>query len=212
MYVIKGTVQAIVCIHLCTMNFLKRAWARFKAKSNLAKAGDIIFVLLLVMMISADGRILLQRAILVTGIFSNVDINEDQVVSHENWMWTIVDEYGVPHRLSEFKGKTVFMNFWATWCPPCIAEMPYILELAEEAPDDVVFLLVTSEKPERVEPFLKSKDWTVPVFYLSYYPATELAFKSLPTTFIINPEGKVIHKSEGMKQWNGKDARKLLGM
>ena len=61
--------------------------------------------------------------------------------------FTLYDQYGKEHTLSEYKGKTIFLNFWATWCPPCREEMPYIDELYEEYnknQDDVVILGVAS--------------------------------------------------------------------
>ncbi len=117
--------------------------------------------------------------------------------------FTLVDQYGESHSLSDYRGKIVFLNFWATWCPPCKAELPYIQELYEEyqAMDDpdVVFLGVTfpgygnEQDVEGVTEFLEENGYTFPVlmdtdaslmqpYYITAYP----------TTFMIDPDGNVL--------------------
>lgn len=112
----------------------------------------------------------------------------------------LTDQYGNVHRLSDYKGKTVFMNFWATWCPPCRNEMPHIEELYNELgknSGDVVFLGIAqpggNEKDiDGIKDFLNKQGYTFPVLFdttgevfYNYY------ISSLPTTFMINSEGKI---------------------
>lgn len=121
--------------------------------------------------------------------------------------FTLVDQYGVTHTLSDYKGKTVFLNFWATWCPPCKEEMPYIEEIYKEYgmnEEDVVILGVAFPKmgggmnkeksKEGIIEFLEDENYTFPVVFdesegweLAYY----YSISAFPTTFIINPEGNV---------------------
>jgi cytochrome c-type biogenesis protein len=86
--------------------------------------------------------------------------------------FTLKDQYENVHTLSEYEGKTVFLNFWATWCPPCKAEMPYIEEIYKEYglnKDDVVILGVASPNSgkegseEHIKNFLKEEKYTFPV-------------------------------------------------
>ncbi|MCR5556811.1 MAG: redoxin family protein [Butyrivibrio sp.] len=116
--------------------------------------------------------------------------------------FTLVDQYGETHSLSDYRGKIVFLNFWATWCPPCRAEMPYIQELHEkysQEGSDVVILGVAFPNMgnetdiEGISKFLDDNDYTYPVLMdegatlqLPYY------ITAFPTTFIINPEGNVL--------------------
>ena len=120
--------------------------------------------------------------------------------------FTLVDQYGETHTLSDYAGKTVFLNFWATWCGPCKSEMPEIQALYEkygENQGDLIVLGVANPKTEdapynqdvtqaEVEQFLEDNGYTFPVvmdttgeiFY--YYGIT-----AFPTTFMIGADGNV---------------------
>ncbi len=117
--------------------------------------------------------------------------------------FTLVDQYGETHSLSDYRGKIVFLNFWATWCPPCRAEMPYIQELYEEYSQDensdVVILAVAfpnlgkETDIEGIREFLEENGYTYPVLMdegatlqLPYY------ITAYPTTFLINTDGNVL--------------------
>lgn len=117
--------------------------------------------------------------------------------------FTLYDQYGQVHSLSDYKGKIIFLNFWATWCPPCREELPYIQELYEEyskkEDSDVVFLGVTfpgfgnEQDVDGVTSFLEENGYTFPVLMdfdtslmLDYY------ITAYPTTFIINSEGNIL--------------------
>lgn len=115
--------------------------------------------------------------------------------------FTLYDQYGNKHTLSEYKGKTVFLNFWATWCPPCRAEMPHIEELYNEYnknADDVVILGIATPNLGRegsvddIKDFLNKEGFTFPVvFDENAAQAFGYGISSLPSTFIINKEGYI---------------------
>lgn len=114
--------------------------------------------------------------------------------------FTLTDQYGNIHKLSDYKGKTVFLNFWATWWTPCRMEMPHIEELYSEYNknnDDIVILALAqpggSEKNiEGIKDFLKKNNYTYPVvFDESGRIFSSYSIQSLPTTYMINKEGKV---------------------
>lgn len=112
------------------------------------------------------------------------------------------DQFGNVHKLSDYKGKTVFLNFWATWCPPCRAEMPDIQKLYEEyqkeVDPEVIILGVAGpnygqEKSEdEVKKFLEDNGYTYPVLMDEGGELFEkYGIYSFPTTFMITKEGKV---------------------
>lgn len=117
--------------------------------------------------------------------------------------FTLVDQYGETHSLSDYKGQIIFLNFWATWCPPCREELPYIEELYREyqetGDDSVAFVGVTfpglgSEKDvEGVKAFLTENDYTFPVLMDESADLAESYYiTAFPTTFIIEADGNVL--------------------
>ena len=116
--------------------------------------------------------------------------------------FTLQDQYGVEHTLSQYRGKVVFLNFWATWCPWCVKEMPDIEELYHELgenQEDVVFLglasplAVDNVDEAGIISFLEEHGWTYPVLmdetgelFQTYYA------QSLPTTWLIRKDGMVM--------------------
>ncbi|NQV51944.1 MAG: TlpA family protein disulfide reductase [Flavobacteriales bacterium] len=196
--------------HICSVNYLKKHWEKFKAKSRWSKFTDVLFLALIIMVLTKDGRILLQRGILMSGLFSNVEANAAVPVTEANWNWKVVDLDGDEHALSSFAGKPIFLNFWATWCPPCNAEMPYIVDMADAMQENVVFIIASAEEPEKVKAFLADRGWDLPVYIIQSYPAAELQYTSLPTTFIIDATGTVVHRSEGMRKWTAESLSEML--
>ncbi|MBW6409078.1 cytochrome c biogenesis protein/redoxin [Clostridium weizhouense] len=114
--------------------------------------------------------------------------------------FTLTDQYGNTHKLSDYKGKTVFLNFWATWCPPCRMEMPHIEELYKESnynKDDIIIIGVSQpggneQDKNGIKNFLNEQKFTFPVvFDESGEIFNAYHINSLPTTFMINKEGKI---------------------
>lgn len=194
------------------MNVLKRQWEKFKAKSLWGKFTDILFLVFIVMMLTTDGRIFFQRMILKTGVFGDFNSNESRVLSDESMIWRFEDENGQSASLEDFAGQTIFLNYWATWCPPCNAEMPSIIDLMEKTDGKIVFLFLTHEQKDKVERHLARKEWGLPVYYYYAAPPDEIASPSLPTTFVIDKQGMIIYQSKGMRNWNDDQALELLGL
>lgn len=108
-----------------------------------------------------------------------------------------------PIALKQFEGKAVFINFWATWCKPCIEEMPSIekaqLILRNE---NVVFLMASGESAEEIDAFRNSRDYKFN--YVRIENSEELNIQVLPTTFIYSPEGKLVFSEMGYHKWDEK--------
>jgi len=114
--------------------------------------------------------------------------------------FTLVDLDGNEVSLSDFKGKKVFLNFWATWCPPCKAEMPEIEKVYQETKDsDLVILAVEiGESHDTVKSFLDKKDYNFKILLdLDQSVSTTYGITAIPTSFFIDEEGNIISKRVG---------------
>ena len=121
--------------------------------------------------------------------------------------FTLADQYGTSHTLSDYKGKTIFLNFWGTWCPPCRAEMPEIQELYEEYGEntgDVIILGVAlpnvgnEGSEEEIASFLEENGYTYPtVMDEEASIASSYYISAFPTTFMIDKDGNVFGYATG---------------
>ena len=154
----------------------------------------------------------LQRGLLATGIMqADMRYTEDHdVAANYNLQLTTLD--GEPAFLGDYRGKVVFLNFWATWCAPCLAEMPFIQSLYEDvASDDIVFVMIsTDEKRETAQRFIEAKGYTLPVYRLAGQVPEEYNSRTLPTTYVISPAGKLATVHVGMANYDTRGFRNFL--
>ena len=115
--------------------------------------------------------------------------------------FTLPDLNGKNVSLSEFRGKWVIVNYWATWCPPCLDEIPDLVEFHDKYKDkDAVVLGINYEEVNReyLKEFVESHLMSYPVLQMEPVPVTELGpVMGLPTTYIISPAGERIARQEG---------------
>jgi thiol-disulfide isomerase/thioredoxin len=126
----------------------------------------------------------------------------------------VVDEAEAPHALAEYKGQWVLLNFWATWCAPCRAEMPTLQALDSAMGDDfsVVTVATGRNSVEGIDKFFgEAGITTLPKLR---DPKSELArnmgILGLPLTVILNPEGQEVARLIGDADWNSADAKAML--
>lgn len=104
--------------------------------------------------------------------------------------------------LSQHRGKTIILNVWATWCKPCIAEMPSLEAMQDQLSSDKYVLLLASNEPlEKIRRFKQKYSFDFNYVYLKTSPES-LGVYSLPTTFILNDEGELIITETGSKDWS----------
>jgi len=106
--------------------------------------------------------------------------------------------------LSELEGKVVFLSFWATWCPPCKAEMPSIQNLyhAMKGEKDIVFLMVSDEESQTVRNFMEKNRYDFPVWLTDSSLSAHLNVEAIPTTFIIDRKGDIVFAHTGAARWD----------
>ncbi|MBD1396455.1 TlpA family protein disulfide reductase [Pontibacter sp. JH31] len=125
----------------------------------------------------------------------------------------MVDLKGKTVAFESLKGKVIFLNIWATWCPPCIAEMPNIQKLYDKVGSDkIAFVMLSVDEGgmDKVKKFIDKKGYTFPVYMPASQFPQEFYSTAIPTTFIISPEGKIVAKQEGMAEYDTKEVRDFL--
>ncbi|MGR8948262.1 MAG: TlpA family protein disulfide reductase [Gammaproteobacteria bacterium] len=130
------------------------------------------------------------------------------------WFWAFEDLEGKERLLSEWQGPFLVVNFWATWCPPCLKEIPSFMELQNEfGADKVQFLGIAYDHLEAVKDFVAERGMNYPVLLGGDDVAVfmrELGNKigALPFTAVINSSGQVVNTHQG--EWHREDATAAL--
>lgn len=132
------------------------------------------------------------------------------VYGQVDYDWSIRDLDGMETPLSVFKDKVVFINVWATSCPPCIAEMPSIQKLRDALEgEDIRFVLATAEDAATVGEFLRSHPLDLPIYLYDELPNV-LHPPGLPTTYVISREGLIVYRHIGGANWDVEACRAFL--
>jgi peroxiredoxin len=127
--------------------------------------------------------------------------------------FTIPTANGQPFKLSAQRGRAVFINFWATWCPPCLEEMPALERLWRKQKDGgfVMLAVTVDSNPKLSTPFVEKHGFT---FTVGYDPKMELAntygVRALPSSFVIDRDGRLTAVAVGPRVWDNVAAHSLI--
>ena len=128
-------------------------------------------------------------------VHSKVDIN-----------WNLKTANGSEINLEEaYKGRVVFINFWATWCPPCIAEMPTIEKLYQKYKDKIGFAMISSEDIGMIEDFRSRNKYTFPVYQIEMEIPDVFNLNIIPASYIIATDRRIALKHVGGADWSHED-------
>jgi len=129
----------------------------------------------------------------------------------------LTDTEGKPRRLADFRGKLVLVNFWATWCPPCLAEMPELDRLHAAYQDKrfvVVAISTDIEGPEYVRRYVAEKGFRFPAFSDPWGLRAGIPFRlvGIPASYLVGADGELLGSVQGPRSWAGPEAMALIGM
>lgn len=175
-------------------------------KLSKGQISNLIFLIIIGLLIYPPTKIQFIR--LISFAPSTIEKNEQQKLTNYNWSIEGLNTKGI--NFNEHKNKVVFLNFWATWCPPCVAEMPSIKKLHKDYKDKVVFVFVSNEKWAVINKFYKENNYDFPTYNNLSNPPKELSSSSIPATFVIDKGGHVIMNKKGAANWNSNKVRELL--
>jgi thiol-disulfide isomerase/thioredoxin len=180
------------------MKFFKKHWS------------NLLFLVVILLLILPSTRLPIQIFINKIIAFSPSEISQDDRESIKNYEWYIENADGKTVNFENSEDKIILLNYWATWCAPCIAEMPDLQKLYGDYKDKIDFYFVTSDSKDLVSAFLKKRNLDIPIYYLLSEPPKGLQSQKLPTTFLINPEGEIVIKKTGAASWNSASVRNTI--
>lgn len=177
-------------------------------KRFLSKAGNYLFFgLLLLLLFNPSAKAWLLRQFMAVGLFK-AEIKKEAPAADipaERNTFSFRDEKGAVGSTAHLKGKVVFINFWATWCPPCRAEMPALNDLYNQFRDDdqFVFLFLNEDNDRaKAAAYLQSNGFAMPLVSAEGNVPPEIYSGTMPTTVVLNKEGKMVYKHEGLARYN----------
>lgn len=189
-----------------------------KMKRSLIEYGVLATVLLTLFFTGLHTEVFgfLQRGMLATGIMNpnvndNANAAPNEMYQEADFRLNLIDSKGEKVSMEQFKGKVIFVNVWATWCPPCIAEMPGINKLFNDVKDDVVFLMLSVDQDfEKAKHFNEKKGFDFEVYKLDGAIPEMYYTQSIPTTFVISAKGELALRHEGMADYNTTEFKEFL--
>jgi len=194
-------------------NKLVNYFRNYKNKSKLSIASDFVFVLFIVLMIIPSTRIEVASFVIRLTSLSPSELEKDQqfTLSESDKLWQVTDMQGNKHVLQALMNeKPVFINFWATWCPPCVAEMPGIADLYEKYGDRVSFIIATNESSHTVNTFAEKRQYTSLPFYQYRSVPNVFQTESIPATFLVSKSGRVVISKKGAAHWNSDGMNQII--
>lgn len=175
-------------------------------KLNRKTISNVVFVIIIGLMIYPPTKVYFIRLISFSASIENIE-DQQQI---ENFNWQLKGLNSTDVNFSDLKGKVIFVNLWATWCPPCVAEMPSIQKLYDAYKDRIEFVFITNEDWQTVNKFYLKSNFDLPTYNPLSKKPKELSSKSIPATFVIDKSGKIIIDKRGAADWNSYKTRKIL--
>jgi len=181
----------------------------------------VLIAIVAILVLTPSTRVAIQQGLMKIGLFKPdvpAQVNTDASASSATPMVmtetvTLSDESGKTIQTHDLKGKVVFINFWATWCGPCRAEMPSIQKLYDKYKDNdnVVFMLVEIEHNlDGAKAFLAKEKLNMPIYFPeSDIPTTWLS-NAIPSTIVLNKQGTLAFDHKGMADYSTKEFEDFL--
>lgn len=167
----------------------------------------LLFIFLLLILFVPKVKAYILQGIMITGLY-NTEFNTEEThlkLDAADWNLKIKNANGDLYTLSDFKEKVIVINFWATWCAPCLAELPNLNDLYATFKNEKNFILLTIEtdaNKKKAQEILSNKKLNLPLYFLNYKYQTNLFNGILPTTVVIDKDGTLVLKKEGIANYN----------
>ncbi|NAW51023.1 redoxin domain-containing protein [Elizabethkingia argentiflava] len=163
----------------------------------------LLFALTLGLIFVPEVKVFIQRSLIYMGFFKPNLAKHPAALSTTKAM-SLKDVNGRITDLSALKGKIVFINFWATWCPPCIAELPTIESLYQHFAEDreVVFIILEVEGQQiKAEKLFQDQGFSLPLYFANGTIPQDFFRGKLPTSIILDKNTHMVYQSEGLTNY-----------
>jgi len=200
--------------HFSVLSGMAKKEKKKVSKRDIIELAVIVTIFAVIYLTGSQAEVFgrVQQVVLKTGVMNASELDEEAYLQAD-YDLKLVDPTGQILDLKDLKGKTIFMNYWATWCAPCVAEMPSIDGLRERLKDDpnIVFLLISEDREMRTATaWIKRKGFDLPIYKLASKIPDVYETGVVPTTFVISPEGKIVVAKTGLANYDTRRFRKLL--
>ncbi|GAB5400365.1 MAG: redoxin domain-containing protein [Aureisphaera sp.] len=179
-------------------SFLKKNWGNL-----------LLLIIIVILFIPQTGmpiKVLLNRYLAFSP--SEIPLEKQEVIS--DYHWPLENLNGNELNLTVSTGKVILINSWATWCPPCVAELPSLQNLYDAYGDRVDFYFISSENPATLRRFMDTKGYDLPVYVSGLQTPDALISNSIPTTYVISKSGKIVMHKTGAARWDSDNVTELL--
>jgi thiol-disulfide isomerase/thioredoxin len=179
--------------------------------------GEIIFLSVFALVMGTDLRLpvvsTVQRGLLASGLWraappaspaAGPQVQLASLRTDYPYPLPLLTLDGRPANLRQFRGKAVLVNLWASWCPPCLAEMPGLQALYQKTDTSkVAFVLISLDaNPNKAKALLKKKGYTMPVFFPAAPLPAPFDSPSIPSTVVLTPSGRLADRHDGMADYD----------
>jgi thiol-disulfide isomerase/thioredoxin len=199
---------------------IKGAFSKIMQSKALKTIKPVATAIVIVLILKWTGALsgisyLTSSAILQTGVMdASVNSSADLKDKPFDYNFLVYDLQGKPVDFQSFKGKTIFLNLWATWCGPCRVEMPSIQELYNKVDTSkVVFVMLSldvEENKDKITRFVADKKYTFPVYRAGDYLPEPIQVTTIPTTFVVSADGMIVSKKVGAANYDTTKFLKFL--
>jgi thiol-disulfide isomerase/thioredoxin len=181
---------------------MKKYWKKYR--------NVLFYVILLTILFVPAVRFPVQVFLQNLLSFSPSSISKEEREVLADYDYQLMDLYGNDVNLKDFQNQVIVINFWATWCPPCVAEMPAFQKLYNDYQQEVAFFFISNDPLDKVTTFADKKNFQLPFFQPKSHEPSKLRYTALPTTFVLSKDGEIAVRTEGAANWNSKSFRALL--